>query len=89
MTRMLLVTITLMLGCAETHAPDTTRDASLPECVMLAATPHDGGASAHVYTLPNGYPCEGGTCQQGMCVPRRGTGYPDHGPACADGEVCE
>ena len=24
---------------------------------------------AHVYAYPNGHPCEGGTCQQGECVP--------------------
>lgn len=24
---------------------------------------------AHVYAYPNGHPCDGGTCQQGECVP--------------------
>ncbi len=70
MTRALLTL--LLIGCAESHtlpgdaghhAPD------LGECVGLAATLTDAGPVAHVYVYPDGHPCEGGTCQQGVCVP--------------------
>lgn len=45
----------------------TTPD--LGPCARLAATLADGGPVAHVVVYPNGHPCEGGTCQQGECVP--------------------
>lgn len=61
----------MLMGCAESAPmPDAGHAApDLGECVQLAATLTDAGPVAHVYALPNGYPCEGGTCQQGECVP--------------------
>ncbi len=56
----------LLVGCAETHTPPTPRTVDLGECVQLAAS--DGGI-AHVYALPEGYPCgEGGQCRAGACT---------------------
>ena len=55
----------LLIGCTEPAPADHTAP-DLGECVGLAAS--DGGV-AHVYAYPNGHPCEGGTCQQGECVP--------------------
>ncbi len=44
-----------------------TKSPHIPALTLgLAAS--DGGV-AHVVVYPNGHPCEGGTCQQGECVP--------------------
>lgn len=56
----------MLLGCtdpAPTPAPHTV---DLGECIQLAAS--DGG-TAHVYALPEGYPCgQGGQCRLGACT---------------------
>lgn len=54
----------MLTGCAESHPLPDHAAPDLGECVGLAAS--DGGV-AHVYAYPNGHPCEGGTCQQGVC----------------------
>ena len=61
----LVAALLLLIGCTEPAPADHTAP-DLGECIGLAAS--DGGM-AHVYAYPNGHPCEGGTCQQGECVP--------------------
>ena len=61
----LALVMAFLLGCESPATADHTAP-DLGECVGLAAS--DGG-TAHVYAYPNGHPCEGGTCQQGECVP--------------------
>ena len=60
----LALVMAFLLGC-ESPAPADHTAPDLGECIGLA----DGGPVAHVYAYPNGHPCEGGTCQQGECVP--------------------
>jgi hypothetical protein len=61
----LALVMAFLLGCESPATADHTAP-DLGECIGLAAS--DGGM-AHVYAYPNGHPCEGGTCQQGECVP--------------------
>ena len=61
----LAVAVLQIIGCTDPAPADHTAP-DLGECIGLAAS--DGGM-AHVYVYPNGHPCEGGTCQQGECVP--------------------
>lgn len=62
----LVAALLQVAGCTE-PANHTTPD--LGPCARLAAALADGGPVAHVVVYPNGHPCEGGTCQQGECVP--------------------
>mgnify|MGYP006337526525 FL=1 len=60
----LALVMAFLLGC-ESPAPADHTAPDLGECIGLA----DGGPVAHVVVYPNGHSCEGGTCQQGECVP--------------------
>ena len=58
----------MLIGC-DSPAPADHTAPDLGPCARLAAALADGGPVAHVVVYPNGHPCEGGTCQQGECVP--------------------
>lgn len=64
----LVAALLQVVGCAPPVPADHTAP-DLGPCARLAATLADGGPVAHVVVYPNGHPCEGGTCQQGECVP--------------------
>ena len=64
----LALVMAFLLGC-DAPAPEDHRAPDLGPCARLSATLADGGPVAHVVVYPNGHPCEGGTCQQGECVP--------------------
>lgn len=64
----LSLVLAFLLGC-DAPAPPGYNAPDLGPCARLAATLADGGPVAHVVVYPNGHPCEGGTCQQGECVP--------------------
>lgn len=64
----LSLVLAFLLGC-DAPAPPGYSAPDLGPCARLSATLADGGPVAHVVVYPNGHPCEGGTCQQGECVP--------------------
>lgn len=73
MTKASIIALGLILtACAEAHTLEPAQDHRAPdlgECAHLSATIHDAGPVAHVVVYPDGHPCEGGTCQAGVCVP--------------------